>query len=362
VTVEVGAGQTQVYGGSIYDDGAGGISLVKEGEGTQVLTGDASHTGSTLINEGELEIGDGGALSYSEVTIASGARLHINSNADTDYGYAIGGGGEIVKSGTGSATFSGATTHEGGTRLQEGALYFNATGTGGNMSGAVVATGGRVGGSGVINANVVVKEQAVINAGDAVATPVALLAIEGGLSLQRGEQSLLPKAIFEMSAFGTVYNDSTFGSNPTIYNDLAGYLAGINFESSSTEFDGNSLFDYNSFAGVHDQIDITGDLTLEAGALIVLDNTSGYLFQEGDMLDLMNWNSLVWTNPQAGDWRLEEDLVLPTLTTGLVWDRTLFLEHGVLVVVAPEPGRAVLLLLGAMALTMRRRRSGVQMG
>jgi hypothetical protein len=49
---------------------------------------------------------------------------------------------------------------------------------------------------------------------------------------------------------------------------------------------------------------------------------------------------------------------LPSLTGGLVWDTSAFSSHGVLIVV-PEPSRALLLLFGLLGLMMRRRRQTV---
>jgi hypothetical protein len=49
------------------------------------------------------------------------------------------------------------------------------------------------------------------------------------------------------------------------------------------------------------------------------------------------------------------DLDLPTLSSGLFWDTSLFLSHGAVFVV-PEPSRALLLLVGMLALFFRRRR------
>jgi hypothetical protein len=50
------------------------------------------------------------------------------------------------------------------------------------------------------------------------------------------------------------------------------------------------------------------------------------------------------------------DLDLPTLGSGgWAWDVSLFASHGILVVV-PEPSRALFLLLGLLGLMLRRRR------
>jgi len=47
---------------------------------------------------------------------------------------------------------------------------------------------------------------------------------------------------------------------------------------------------------------------------------------------------------------------LPSLGSGLTWGFDRFASHGQIYVV-PEPGRAMLLVLGLLALLMRRRRS-----
>ncbi|WP_082408555.1 PEP-CTERM sorting domain-containing protein [Verrucomicrobium spinosum] len=50
-------------------------------------------------------------------------------------------------------------------------------------------------------------------------------------------------------------------------------------------------------------------------------------------------------------------LDLPTLSAGLTWDTSLFLDHGTLVV-TPEPSRMLLLVAGfSMALLRRRRKA-----
>ncbi|WP_038159950.1 autotransporter-associated beta strand repeat-containing protein [Verrucomicrobium sp. BvORR106] len=350
VTVKVADGQTATYGGTIEDgaSGTGGLSLVKEGAGTQVLTGTNTLSGSTTISQGTLEVGTGGSLMYSNVGIADEGRLHVSSESDTEFYGEITGEGTMVKSGAGATTLWNTVALSGGVTVTQGAVFFNQTAyyDGLDDNPVVQAIGGRIGGYGTVNANVVVKESGVINAGDSDISKFGLLTIEGSLDLKRGAVSGSPRAIFEISASGGFYRDGSFAIDPSIYDDLGGYLAGLDFEN---DFGGGSLFNYN--ISTHDQILLFGDLTLEAGAIIVVDNSDGYSFQEGDMLDLMNWATL-----HNNGWDVNADLLLPTLAEGLHWDRSLFLSEGVLVVVAPEPGRALLLFTGLMLMMARRRR------
>jgi hypothetical protein len=117
-------------------------------------------------------------------------------------------------------------------------------------------------------------------------------------------------------------------------------------------------------SGNHDRLVVTGELTLESGGYIVVENTSGYNIGFGDIFNLMDWSTLVNNGFVLGDTGglrdggLLGDFELPTLDAGLLYDVSLFTSHGVVMIV-PEPGRAMLLVVGAMALLGRRRRRRV---
>lgn len=88
-------------------------NIVKEGTGTIVFLGANTYTGTTQVAAGTLQIGDGGTtggLGSGAVTIAAGATLEINRSNDfaTASGQTIGGAGTLVKTGSGSAIFSGS--------------------------------------------------------------------------------------------------------------------------------------------------------------------------------------------------------------------------------------------------------------
>ena len=82
----------------------------------------------------------------------------------------------------------------------------------------------------------------------------------------------------------------------------------------------------------------------------------------GDVFNLIDWsaaglnlNTFTVGNRFRDGTETGVDLLLPTLGTGLLWDTSLFESAGVLVVV-PEPGRGLLLLIACMTLVWRRRR------
>ncbi|WP_075089608.1 beta strand repeat-containing protein [Verrucomicrobium spinosum] len=140
------------YGGMIADGGTGGaLTLVKDGLGTQVLTGTAStYTGGTVLNAGVLRIsGDrslgnvpatfsatnltfnGGTLQLAAsfnldanrgITLLAGGGTLDTAGSDSTYSGTITGAGIFIKAGTGNLTLDTANTHTGETRVTAGTL------------------------------------------------------------------------------------------------------------------------------------------------------------------------------------------------------------------------------------------------
>lgn len=101
--------------------GTGTAGLIKEGNGTLILSAANTYTGSTTISGGILRIGNNTAGSLNNgnyagnISIASGATLQIWSTASQTLSGAISGGGGLYKAYGGTLTLSGPNTYTGRT-------------------------------------------------------------------------------------------------------------------------------------------------------------------------------------------------------------------------------------------------------
>ena len=118
----------QSFDGNISGNG----SLEHLGRGTLTLTGTNTYTGSTTVNEGTLQIGNGGttgSIVGDVIDNTFNGSLVFNRSDDSSYAGVISGSGGVVKKGDGTLTMSGANTHTGGTTVQAGTLKITAGGS-----------------------------------------------------------------------------------------------------------------------------------------------------------------------------------------------------------------------------------------
>jgi autotransporter-associated beta strand protein len=113
----------------VIADGVGPGRVTKSGAGTLVLTGANSYTGPTTINEGSLQLGNGGTVGKLATTgaITNHATLIFNrSNAltqGTDFSAgAICGTGGVLQAGGGTTTLNAANTFSGAVTVTNGVL------------------------------------------------------------------------------------------------------------------------------------------------------------------------------------------------------------------------------------------------
>ena len=124
VTANAAAGDITI-GGVISEDGSA-RSLIKSGSNTLSLTGASTYTGTTDINAGKLQLGNGGTTgslsTSSAIDIASNAAFMVNRTntvtQGTDFSSAaITGAGYIVSAGDGTLVLNRANSHTGGARI-----------------------------------------------------------------------------------------------------------------------------------------------------------------------------------------------------------------------------------------------------
>jgi autotransporter-associated beta strand protein len=159
-----GAGDVQIATGVILTFGdasnytlsgdiSGAGSIVKEGNGTQILSGTNTYTGDTTINDGTLNVSSSGTLAATtDVTVAEGAIYDVDSTDtiqslsgsgnveiatsqtltfgdgnDKTISGVISGAGNLTKVGAGTLTLSGDNTFSGDLTISAGTVTMEGT-------------------------------------------------------------------------------------------------------------------------------------------------------------------------------------------------------------------------------------------
>lgn len=102
----------------------GQMELVKNGTGTQTFLGsDVGYTGSTTINGGTLQVGNGTSDgSVASPSIVNNSILVYNLAVGSTYSGVISGSGILTKKGAGILTLNNANTYTGATTVEAGTL------------------------------------------------------------------------------------------------------------------------------------------------------------------------------------------------------------------------------------------------
>jgi fibronectin-binding autotransporter adhesin len=120
VTINDVTGVFSFTGGGIH----GGTSLVKDGAGTTVLATNNTYAGTTTINAGTLQIGNGGTSGSLGAlnTVTNNGTLSFNRSDATNVYNTISGTGAVRSDGTGTTTLTAANGYAGGTVIARGTM------------------------------------------------------------------------------------------------------------------------------------------------------------------------------------------------------------------------------------------------
>jgi len=118
---------------TVADPIAGGGGLMKEGQGTLTLSGTNSYTGTTLVQQGVLAVGNSNALGSGPLTVDPGAAFDLNTTMQTAGGLSLDGTLEDTLGGTGKGDYGvldvlGAATIDGTLAILPGSKFELAVG------------------------------------------------------------------------------------------------------------------------------------------------------------------------------------------------------------------------------------------
>jgi len=126
---------------------AGTGTLEKQGAGIVSLTGDATHTGGTLIRGGALRIGASGTSGSLAGNVDTGdgsgaGRLEFWRSNDYVFSGDVSGTGILSQNGGGRTVLTGNAVHSGGTQILNGTLAVGNGGATGSLAGNVSTSNG----------------------------------------------------------------------------------------------------------------------------------------------------------------------------------------------------------------------------
>ncbi|RDS81737.1 hypothetical protein DWU98_11000 [Dyella monticola] len=113
----------QVTNGTYSGVISGSGNVTKTGSGTLLFTGANVYSGVTTISAGMLQ----GSSTSLQGTIVNNATLEFAQTSNGSFSGAISGGGQLIKSGSGTLTLIGTNTYTGGTTVNSGTLQGDAS-------------------------------------------------------------------------------------------------------------------------------------------------------------------------------------------------------------------------------------------
>ena len=161
--------RTDAYAFSGTISGSGQVRQI--GSGTTTLSAANTYSGGTTIDNGTLQLGNGGATGSIVGNVSTGSSSAILAFNRTDaYAFSgtISGSGQVRQIGSGTTALSAANTYSGSSVLTAGTLLVNNTAGSGLGTGNVAVNGGTLGGSGSFTGNVTVNAGGRLSPGNSI--------------------------------------------------------------------------------------------------------------------------------------------------------------------------------------------------
>ncbi|RVA24790.1 hypothetical protein EN935_25480, partial [Mesorhizobium sp. M7D.F.Ca.US.004.03.1.1] len=298
----------------------------KTGTSTWSLTGAGTATTNWDIQQGTLQLGNGGTSGSIIGDVTDNGTLAFNRSNALTYNGVISGTGSVSQIGTGTTILTGANDYSGATTVDSGKLVVE--GSLGNTQ-TTVNSGGTLGGSGSIGGAVIVADGGVLAPGSSPGTlTVGSLALSSGsiLDYELGQAGIVGGGVNDLIVVtGALTLDGSLDIT-----DVGGFGPGvyrlINYGGALTD---NGLEFGNLPVGVT-AADLTVQTSVANQVNLISSVGNNLLFWDGDAAgnannDLVDGGNGTWT-ATSPNW---------TTSTGLV--------NGAM---KPQPGFAVFQTLG----------------
>jgi autotransporter-associated beta strand protein len=285
-TLTVGASDGSGVFSGVIQNGAGGVALIKNGGGTETLSGPNTYSGATTISAGTLQVGAANAIP-STTDVTDNGTLDLAGNADT-IGALAGSGAVLDSNATGATLTVGATGNNGtfsGTIIdQNGSLSFTKTGAStetltatNTYSGITTISGGTMsinsdGNLGMAPASAVANQITIANGATLQLTNGSAVTINSnrGLTLGSGGGTI-------MTSGTTVnYGGAIAGGSGLTKSDTGDLVldnnASLNVPGSVTISAGRLFFTSQNALGTG-AVSVTSTLDYSGGSALTLANT-----------------------------------------------------------------------------------------